>query len=215
MKFDTAEVYQPMMFLIRLKPYSGWLMLATSLVVLLSSACSWINPPPSPTLVPSFTPSPSETLAKRPTRTATPTVTATLPPTETTTPTLNPTVTNTSTPTPIRAIPGASFRGEFQDGFLTFSISEDGRFVEGMRIVIRRSTHCKDGKRLGMDYRLNLPMAIAINEYGFPFRLGFLDFRGWFSTARTVRGTIFIEELQIEGRKPCTLGPIDWSGAIE
>jgi hypothetical protein len=175
------------------------------------SGCSLplINPSPTP----SFTPQPPATETPRPpTKTPIPIPTNTIPPTETNTPepTLNPTITLTYTPTPLDVPAGAHFRGEFEDGIVDFEISNDGKYVENLKIVIRSAIRCEDGKRLGMDYRIYLPYRILITQYGFPTVFGSLNFRGWFSTYNSTAGDITITKLEVEGRKPCTLGPIQW-----
>jgi hypothetical protein len=182
----------------------------------LLSSCSQVLPLIHPGPTPSLTPQPSATLTQVITKTPVPTPTHTIPPSETNTPepTLSPTITLTDTPTPVKAPAGAHFRGEFEDGILEFDIAEDGKSVRNLKIVIRRATLCQDGKRLGMDYRIYLPYSIPITEYGFPTVFGSLNFRGWFSGARTAAGDFSLTKLEIDGRKPCTLERINWIAAI-
>ncbi|MEW5869621.1 MAG: hypothetical protein AB1894_10125 [Chloroflexota bacterium] len=190
-------------------------LICLGLAAVLLAGCGRLFPAPNPTPVPSQTPAPSNTPTLRLSRTPTVTPTLTSTPTETPTPSLSPTITETLTPTRISAIPGSSWRGEFTDGILTFNISPDGQWVQDMKIVIRRATRCKDGKRLGEDVRLLVPYQIPINEYGFPTRFGTLEFYGWFSTARTVTGWFVLPGLEVPNRAPCTLERVEWSGAIQ
>ena len=182
-----------------------------TVLALVLSGCNLPVIGPSPT--PSFTPQPSPTETPRPpTKTPVPTPTNTIPPTETNTPepTLSPTITLTYTPTPLDVPAGAHFRGEFETGIVDFDLSNDGKYVENLKIVVRSATKCEDGKKLGIDYRIYLPYRILITQYGFPTVFGNLNFRGWFSTYNSTAGDFTITGLEVEGRKPCRLGPIKW-----
>lgn len=201
-----------------MKHHSYRIVLFTLVLALFLSGCDAVLPllNPSPTFTATPMPPPAET-ARPLTKTPIPTPTETLIPTDTFTPepTLSPTITLTYTPTTVKVPAEAHFRGDFEDGFLEFDISADGRHVENLKIVIRRATKCQDGKRLGIDYRIYLPYRILINEYGFPTVFGILSFRGWFSTFNSTAGDFILTKLEVDGRNPCTIGPISWIAWIE
>jgi hypothetical protein len=200
-----------------MKTYLTRILIALVVLALALSGCNLPQATPSPTA--SFTalpqPPPSET-RRPPTKTPIPTPTQTLPPTETYTPepTLSPTVTLTYTPTPLKVAVGAHFRGDFDEGHIEFDISVDGRYVEKLKIVIRSPVKCQDGKRLGSDYRLYLPYRILISEHGFPTAFGSLALRGWFSTYNSTMGDFTLTNIEVAGRKPCTIGPIQWTAWV-
>ena len=173
-----------------------------------------LNPSPTSSATPELS---ATSTSHPPTKTPVPTPTHTLVPTQTNTsaPTLSPTPELTSTPIPPKIPVGSSLRGDFNDGLITFEVSADGKYVRNMKIVLRRSMECTDGRRLGTDVRLYVTYGIPINKYGFPTVFGALSLTGWFSDPRSAAGTITLNGLIVEGRaKPCSLGPVNWTAYL-
>lgn len=187
-------------------------------------------PTPTRTLWPTATPSgtPTATLPA----TVTPTPTSTLPPpallptadftinpfaTFATQTTPSPAVTlgPSLTPTSIRPPIAANFRGVFADGNISFTISDDGKSVRGLKIVLQKTNRCHNGKRLGSRLAIIAPSAIPIGIYGFPANFGGVQFRGWFETALTARGDFTIAGIILADGSTCNLGPISWVAGIQ
>lgn len=183
--------------------------------ILLATLLASCNLPSLPSPTPLVTSGPTLTVTRYPSDTPTATTTVTSTPTVTPTDTPIPPPSDTPTPTPVAARAGADFRGIFEDGNITFSISADGKSVEGLRIVIKAKTRCTNGKRFGQDYRFTFPTPILINQYGFPVIVGNLSIRGWFEYPGVVRGDITLNDVALTDGSKCTIGPIDYQAFAE
>ena len=187
--------------------------LPLSLTILLMG-CSQILPNfiPSPTAIPSLTPTATHTatLTSIPTATftVTPISTSTSLPTAAFTSTLSGTPTNTVAPTQsigfIKPVPLAKFRGNFDVGKIVFSISAEGDRVANLRIGYM----C-----FGKEYELNLArVSMKINNSSFATGTGDFYVQGQFTSPSTAKGVF--NGAVIIGGKECKYNSVYWDAAM-
>ena len=188
--------------------------LPLSLTILLMG-CSQILPNfiPSPTAIPSLTPTATHTatLTSIPTATftVTPISTNTSLPTAAFTSTLSGTPTNTVAPTQsigfIKPVPLAKFRGNFDGGKIVFSISAEGDRVANLRIGYM----C-----FGKEYEINYArVSMKIVNSSFSTGSGDVYVQGKFSSPTTAKGIFNV--VLTEGDKTCKYKSVYWDAAVK
>ena len=176
--------------------------------------CSQILPNfiPSPTVIPSLTPTVTHTatLTSLPTATftITPIPTNTSLPTAAFTSTLSGTPINTVAPTQsigfIKPIPLAKFRGNFDGGKIVFAINAEGDRVANLRIGYT----C-----FGKEYELNLArVSMKINNSSFSTGTGDFYIQGQFNSPTSAKG-VFNGAVTI-GNKECKYNSVYWDAAM-
>ena len=176
--------------------------------------CSQILPNfiPSPTAIPSLTPTITHTATVTTIPTATFTVTPiptnTSLPTAAFTSTLSGTPTNTVAPTQsigyIKPIPLAKFRGNFDGGKIVFTINSEGDRVANLRIGYM----C-----FGKQYELNLArVSMKITNSSFATGTGDFYVQGQFTSPTTAKG-VFNGAVTIGG-KECKYNSVYWDAAM-
>ena len=177
--------------------------------------CSQILPKfiPSPTAIPSLTPTgtPTATLTTIPTATytVTPSPTVTFPHTSTSLPTISGTFTSTVAPTHsvgyIQPRASAKFRGNFDGGVIVFNINQQGDRVTNLRIGYL----C-----FGKQFELNLSRA-SLKITNSTFAIGSDEFyvQGQFTSPTTAKGVF--NTVLIKGDKKCKYKYVGWSAAVK